>query len=284
MVVINLVSNLNENFDIHKFYAYNHTVAYSLREALLDLGHDVNMIKDHAICSEDPISDHTIVISAVAMNKIKNETFIAGILKHGTRGKLALWLDAAFPGWDEKFDQVLTVAPPYKGSSEKYRWVGYAADPTIFYSDQKEKTAFVDSYPWGWYEGAHDWIYRCIQQVLAESDVRMLQPVPIYNKGRRAFWPEMWEAFRASHFHITTQIGNFGLTNIEATTCGAQLVLHEDLNRPRTWPFEMPHVTWKTKEDLKEILATWPNLQENRRISMEHTWRKVASRVLEALQ
>ena len=282
-MIINLVSNLDENFDLHKFNAYNHVVAYSLREALQELGHDVNMVKDHDVGSKTPVANHTIVISAIGMVNIRDRPLYRRILRSATEKKLCLWLDAAFAQWGEHFDRVLTVVPPYEDSSEKYRWVGYAADPELFYPDHQEKTVFVDSYMWGWYHGAHDWIYRCIQEVRSESEIRFLQPVPIYNKGSRAFWPEMINTFRSSHFHVTTQIGHFGLTNIEATTCGAQLVIHEDLDEPRSWPFDMPHVTWKTKEDLEEILATWPKLRENRRMAMEHTWLKVASRILEAL-
>lgn len=283
-MIINLVSNLDENFQVEKFNAYNHVIAYSLRGALLDLGHDVNMVKDHSIKSiYPPIADHSIVISAVAMSMVRDEPHIKQALEASTRGKLALWLDAAFTQWFPYFDRILTVVPPYKTSNKKYRWVGYAADSILFRPQQKEKTAFVDSYMWGWYGGAHDWIYRCIQEALSESELRILQPVPVYNKGRRATWPEMIEAFRASHFHVTTQIGNFGLTNIEATTCGAKLVIHEDLNEPRSWPFEMPHVTWKTKEDLLEILARDTDVNAVRSQVLKHTWRRVTLRLLEGL-
>lgn len=282
-MIINLVSNLDEDFDWHLFNAYNHVIAYSLRGALQDLGHEVNLVKDHDIGSYSLNADHTIVISAVAMTKIRDDPLTGKILRAATEGKLALWIDAAFPQWEPLFDRILTVVPPYSSSGDHCRWVGYAADPAIFYPEQEEKTVFVDSYMWGWYNGAHDWIYTLISNVLEDSGLKVLQPVPVYNKGSRATWPMMIRAFRASHFHVTTQIGHFGLTNIEATTCGAQLVIHKDLDRPRTWPFEMPHVTWSTREDLEEILATWPNLYENRQMATEHTWRKVASRVLEAL-
>lgn len=280
---INLVSNLGENFDVKKFNAYNHVIAYNLREALLDSGHDVQMIRDHD--NEVPFfkADHTVVISAVAMNKIHDNQGYKLMLRANTEGKFCLWLDAAFSQWGPYFDLIFTVVPPYKDSASHYRWVGYAADPAIFYPAHEEKTVFVDSYMWGWYGGIHDWIYRIIQEVLEDSGLRILQPVPIYNKGRRATWPEMIEAFRASHFHVTTQVGNFGLTNIEATTCGALLVIHENLNEPRSWPFPMPHVTWKTREDLEEILTKMPDIRENRIMALEHSWRRVALRLLEGL-
>jgi len=281
MVIINLVSNLDEIFDVEKFYSYNHVIAYSLRRALLSLGHEINMVRDHG--DEAPQADHTIVISAVAMAKVRDNPEYKAMLREATQGILALWLDASFSGWDQHFDRILNVVPPYKDSSDKYRWVGYAAYPDLFYPDQEEKTVFVDSYPWKWYGGAHDWIYRCIQEALAESGLRILQPIKAYNQGR-AMWPEMIEAFRASHFHVTTQIGNFGLTNIEAITCGARLVLHEDLNERRSWPFLMPHALWETKEELLEILAREPDVDYVRSQALEHTWDKVVRRVLENLK
>lgn len=283
-MILNLVSNIGPIFQVEKFNAYNHVIAYSLRRALLNLGHDVNLVKDHDVGSKTPPADHTIVISAIAMAKIRDEPLYGKILRSATEKKLVLWIDAAYPQWEPLFDRILTVVPPYKDSSDKYRWVGYAAYPDFFYPDQKEKTAFVDSYMWGWYGGAHDWVYRIIQEALEESGLRILQPVPIYNKSRRATWPEMIEAFRASHFHVTTQIGNFGLTNIEATNCGALLVLHETINEPRSWPFPMPHVIWETKEDLLEILARETDVEAVRSLVLEQTWNKVARRVLENLE
>ncbi|MCK5644969.1 MAG: hypothetical protein KAJ19_29485 [Gammaproteobacteria bacterium] len=282
MVVINLVSNLDEDFDVDKFYSYNHTIAFSLRGALQELGHDVKMVKDHDIGSTTPLADHTVVISSVAMNKIRDDPLIGKILRAATKGKMALWLDAAFPHWEPLFDRILTGVPPYSSSGDHCRWVGYAADPALFYPEQDEKTVFVDSYAWGFHHGAHDWIFELIRDVLEDSGLNVIQPIETYNKGR-VMWPEMQRALRASHFHLTTQIGHFGLTNIEATTCGAQLVIHKDLDRPTTWPFPMPFTIWETAEELEEILASWPNLHENRQMAMEHTWEKVALRVLEAL-
>lgn len=172
-MILNLVSNLDQLFQVEKFNAYNHVIAYSLRRALLDLGHEVNLIRDHG--NEAPQADHTVVISNVAMVKVRDNPEYKAMLREATRGKFTLWLDESYHGWDQHFDRILTVVPPYKDSSDKYRWVGYAAYPDLFYSDQEEKTVFVDSYMWGWYGGAHDWIYRCIQEALEESGLRQGQ-------------------------------------------------------------------------------------------------------------
>lgn len=282
-MIVNLVSNLGEAFNPDLILQYNTSITFNLSRALDEAGHEVNLVKDHD--NEAPKADHSIVVSNWAMNRIRDDPKYLAMLREATDGKLALWLDAAFGGMDNLYDVVLTVTPPYKQSGPKFKWVGYAADPEVFYPEQDPRpTAFVDSFAYGWYEGQYDYVYDIIKAVLDVSRVQVLQPIEQYNTGRRIPWLELAALFRRCHFSVVTQLGNWGLTNIETAACGALLVQHKPMNRENSWPCDLNYAFWESQADLEEILSRTVDVKANRAKALEQTWGDVVSRMEEALR
>ncbi len=279
-MIFNLVSNLDENFKIEKFNAYNHVIAYNLREELLKQGHEVNLVKDHSN-KTPPKCDHVIVTSNTAMNRIRMDPSFLRLHKASASGKFCLWYDSDMGNW-QMFDHIFVVNYRREKPSDLFKYVGWAADPTIFLPQQTEKIAFVDSYMWGCYSGNHDHVYITIRRVLKDLKIKTIQLVPEYNKGR-ASWLEMIEAFKQCSFNILTQREYWGLTNIESATCGALLVAHKDLDLPITWPSKLNHVLWETPEDLKAILSSSVDVEANRRLALKNSWKKIVNRIMENL-
>jgi len=282
-MILNLVSNLGEGYNPDLILQYNTSIAVNLKKFLEKAGHDVNLVKDHD--NTAPEADHSIVISNWAMNKIKANHGYRRMLREVSRGKVALWLDAAFGGMDELYDVVLTVTPPYEASAPKFKWVGYAADPEVFYPQPgSEPTAFVDSYAFGWYNAEYDYVYDIIKEVLEDIELKIIQPVTQYNTGKRVPWTQYAALFRQCQFSVVTQLGGWGLTNIETATCGALLVMNKAMDRPLSWPCKMNHAFWETKEELKDILGRDVDLKANRAVALESSWGDVVNRVEEALR
>ncbi len=280
---INIVSNLGEGFNPDLILQYNTSIAFNLRKALKGAGHEINLVKDHD--NQAPKADHSIVISNWAMNRVRDDPRYLNMLREATDGKLGLWLDASFSGMDKLYDVVLTVTPPYEHSSPKFKWVGYAADPTVFYPEQDPRpTAFVDSYAYGWYGGEYDYVYDILKAVLDVSQIQVLQPIEQYNTGKRIPWPQLAALFRRCHFSIVTQLGHWGLTNIETATCGALLIMPKPMDRPHSWPCDLNHVFWENQADLEEILSRPVDIEANRAKALESTWEKVVDRLTEALK
>lgn len=282
-MIINLVSNLGEDFNPDLILQYNTAITSNLKKALEEEGHDVNLVRDHT--DEAPKANHTIVISNWAMKKLRADPLYLIMLREATDGKLGLWLDAAFGGMDDIYDVVLTVTPPYLNSGPKFKWVGFAADPELFYPEQGLRpTAFVDSYAYGWHNGSFNHIFDTLQAVLKTSEVDVIQPILQYNTGKRIPWDQLAGLFRRCHFSIVTQLGHWGLTNIETATCGALLVIHKSMDRPNTWPCKLNHVIWETSTDLEEILKGPVDVETNRAQALENSWAKVVARIEEALR
>ena len=137
---INLVSNLDETSAYQHLNAYNHIIAWSLREALQAAGHDAQFTPDRLV-ENVPRAEHTIVISNTAMNRIREDPAYLAAYRAATDGKLCLWLDGAFEGFEHPYDRVLTVAPCPGFVSSKFRQVGWAADPMRFRPEQTEPLA-----------------------------------------------------------------------------------------------------------------------------------------------
>jgi len=282
-VIFNIISNLDENFKIEKFNAYNHTIAYSLRKELRIQGHKVNLVRDHSNDAPPPCT-HTIVVSNVAINKFLKSLDYRMLHRNATTDKICLWIDSDFADWRGLFDPVFCAARCTHRYPEMYVKVGWAADPEFFYPAQTTKTVFVDSFMWGWYNGKYDYVYESIKNVLADLELSVIQLVPEYNKVRRATWQEMIQAFRKSSFHVCTQIGGWGWTNIEAATCGALLVCHAALHRPETFPSPLNLKVWSTEQELRDILNGEVDVLANRKLALENTWRKIVKKVLGAVQ
>lgn len=277
-MIFNLVSNLNENYDVTKFNAYNHTVTFSLMIALIKKGHEVNLIQD----TSDKLrnADHTIVISNFAINRIRKEPDYLKALRDVTSGKLCLWLDSDMGNWP-MFDIVFCVN--YTGRElRQFTPVGWGVDPEVFFPEQQEKAVFVDSYMTGWYNGQHDHVYTKIENALKTLNIKVFQPVKQYNKGR-VTWTELINIFKRCSFYVLTQKAYWGITNLEAASCGCLLVVHKSLDCPNTWPSELNHVFWETENDLKQILSSTVEVFRNREIATKNSWETVVNKILETL-
>lgn len=279
---INLVSNLDADSAYQHLQAYNHIIAWSLREALQEAGHEPMLVCDR-LERDIPHADHTIIISNTAMNRIHDEGWYQAEYRRSATGLFCLWLDGAFDGSEDPYDRVLTVAPVPKWVSPKFKQVGWAADPERFRPEQTEPTAFVDTYMYGWYNGQFDKIYDLMKEALQESGIKTLQPTAQYNQGR-IHWVDLQEIFRKSTYHIGTQLCHWGWTEIEAATCGSLLVFNRAIHRPDTWPSVLNHELWDTKEELIEILSRPVDVAANRARARENTWQKIVTRIEEALR
>ena len=227
-----------------------------------------------------PMADHTIVFSGVAMKYVRSNKNYLKMLRKTTRGKVNLWLDAAFGGWNKYFDHIFTVAKPH--GSPKYVHVGYGADPKYCYPEQKERAVFLDSLMWGKYQGRYDKLYALYQKVLPALDLKVYSPIPVYNKSPRLPWPKMQEVRRKCHYFCVTQLGGFGLARIEAATCGSLIVQPRLLYKPAL-TVKLKMKVWNTREDLIKILETKTDVKAIRKRALEHTWDKAVGRIIKTL-
>lgn len=256
-------------------------VAWFLREALLEAGHDVELQRDHD--NPGSVVDHTLMISNVGMTKYRGSSGYRRLVRETTRGKVTLWLDVDIEGWDAIFDRVFTTTAPRAARGPKYIHAGWAADPGHCYPDKDGKEIFIDPYMWGWYGGEYDGIYENYRAILEALGYKVHQPVKTYNKGRIT-WLELQAIFRRAQFSLVTQVGMWGLTNIEAAMAGCLLVIPQAINRPNTWPSQLQHVTWRNKQQLIYILQGPTNVEAICAAAAPNTWDKAAARVLEGLQ
>ena len=74
------------------------------------------------------------------------------------------------------------------------------------------------------------------------------------------------------------------MTNIESQTCGALLLNHVDLHCPSTLPSKMRMSLWQTEKQLYDLLHLKVDVQENREMAMENSWKRVVERIMEALK
>jgi len=276
----NIISNLAEPADPATFYAYNHIIAYHLKKALEQQGHGALLVSDKETVI--PQCTNTILISNIAMNKARNNPEYYSKLRHTTSNKLCMWLDSDLGGWANIVDIIFCVNRRCKTHPETFRHVGWAADPNIFYPEQKEPVVYVDPYMHNFYNGRYSHVYDVIKEALASTQSTIIQPVTEYNHGRIT-WLSNAEYFRKTSFYVLTQPGYWGWTNIEAASCGALLVVHESLDKPDTWPSKLNNKVYSSKEELLTFLKEPVNIQANREVALQNSWSKVTDKVLEAL-
>ena len=89
----------------------------------------------------------------------------------------------------------------------------------------------------------------------------------------------MQKIIRKCHYYCCTQLGESGLTRIEAATSGALLVVPEALYRPRTMD-SLECRMWRTRDDLLDILSTDVDVKANREKALVHSWDKVVERMI----
>lgn len=229
-----------------------------------------------------PKADHTLVTSAIAMKAIRKISEYRALVRASTKGKLTVYLDAAYAYWDKLFDRIFTVVQPFLKSSPKYVYAGWAADPEYCYPDQGPRAVFCDSLMYGFYNGRLDHIYKQIEDVFTRAPLRIYCPFPDYHNRKVISWLEMQKILRNCQFYMCTQDGEGGLTRIEAATCGALLVVPKPLYRHLTMG-SLEHAIWTSKEELRQILNSNTEPEKISRKARIHTWDKVASRILAEL-
>jgi len=215
----------------------------------------------------------------------KNHKYLE-LVRASTKGKMTLYLDAAYAYWDKLFDVIFTVVQPFQKSSSKYVYAGWGADPKYCYPDQGTRAVFCDSLMYGFYKGRYDPIYTLIETACAELSacvpLQIYCPFPNYHNRQVITWPEMQAILRKCHFYMCTQDGESGLTRIEAATSGALLVVPKPLYRYRTMG-SLEHVIWTSKEELRQILMSNTHPCVISRKARAHTWDRVAARILKEL-
>lgn len=300
-MIVNLISNLDENAKTEKLYTFNHVVAWSLREAFSKRGVECRLVKDRTLNNGSiPKADHSIVISGIAMKLIRDSEKSRKALRDSTTGKTSLYLDSDYAHWWELFDHVFTVVKP-ESKRPEYVYGGWGADPKYFYPEQNEKAIFIDSLMYNKYKGVYNTyydVYRELfdipQQNLESGDrytgvapkvgASIHMPLPTYDKRHfLIYWPEMQRIIRKCHYYCCTQLGESGLTRIESATCGALLVVPELLYRPRTMD-SLECRTWSTRDELLDIISTDVDVKTNRGRALEHSWDKVAERMVKVFK
>ncbi len=277
--MINIISNLNENATLEKCYTFNQVVAWFLHDAFKKIGIESRLINDHYLLSHNPPkSTHTLIISAAAMSFTRAKPSYIKKIRNHSKEKVALYLDADFSGWDKYFDYIFTVVKP-RTQNLKYVYAGWGADPTYCFPEQKEKAVFLDALMWGKYSGTLDYIYEIYDKTLPTLGPKIYNVLPTYHNYRRIPWVEMQKILRKCHYYCCTQIGESGLTRIEAATCGALLVVPKPMYRPRTMA-SLEHIIWETKEDLIAALKLETNPKEISEKAKKHSWNLVAQRII----
>ena len=132
------------------------------------------------------------------------------------------------------------------------------------------------------YGGKFNKIYDIYKETLPKLRLKTYNPWPTYHGSKRLRWTQVQELLRKTHYYCCTQPGESGLTRIEAATCGALLVVPRPLYKPRTMA-SLEHRIWDTKADLVKILKTETDPETIRKKALEHSWDKVASRIINVL-
>ncbi len=283
-MIINLITNIEEDAGLNDLNAYNTVVAWFLREALQKRDIEGRLIQGRTLLTNPPPkADHTIVFTNLAMNYVRSNPDYLKMLRKTTKGTVDLWLDAPWKGWNKYFDYIFCVAKPHRTPPTPYIHVGFGADPRYLYPEQTEKAVFLDSLMWGKYHGKYDRLYKLYEDVLSDLDIKVYSPVPVYNKTKRLPWMEMQEIRRKCHFFLVTQRGGVGLGRTEAATWGSLIVQPKLLYRP--WlTIDVEMEIWSTREDLLKILEAPVDVSANRKKALEHTWDKAANRMINVLE
>ena len=124
--------------------------------------------------------------------------------------------------------------------------------------------------------------YQIYDSVLPKLDMKIYNPVPVHGSSRRLPYPDYQAILRKCHYFLCTQFGEGGLNRLEAAACGALLIVPAKLYRRRTMQL-LNHRLWYTEEELIEALNEDVDVEANRQRALEHTWDKVARRILDVL-
>jgi len=283
---INLISDLDENHRLETITTANQVYAWFLRKAFVENGVDARLVRESKILTEmPPKADHTIIISSVASYLQKDVEYIQK-LKSSTAGKLTCYMNInKLKIGDRRFDYCFTQIEPRSRRPKKYVCVGWGVDPHYSYPDQNEKAAFLDSkvlYSQRMEKKARK-VYQIYDSVLPKLDMKVYNPVPIYNESERLPYLDYQAILRKCHYFLCTQFGEGGLNRLEAAACGALLVVPAKLYRKRTMQL-LNHRLWHTKEELIEVLNEDVNIEANRQRALEHRWEDVVKNIVGVLE
>jgi len=284
-VRINLVGDLHEDSHLERITAPNQVYAWFLHKAFVENGVDARLVSGSTLLKKiPPKTDHTIVISSAASPMIKNMGYIQK-LRSSTAGKLTLYMniDKLRGRSDRHFDYCFTQIGPTIYRPEKYICVGWGVDPNYSYPEQNEKAAFLNS------KASHPHMlkkvrktYQIYDSVLSKLNIKIYNLVITYGKSKRLPYPDYQVILRKCHYFLCTHYGEGGLDRLEAAACGALLVIPAKLYRKRTMNL-LNHRVWNTEEELISILQEDVDIEANRQRALEHTWDKVAKRILDVL-
>jgi len=270
--MLNLISNLDESAKLEDIGGFNAVVAWFLHKSFEKFGYPSRLV---SCLTNNPIpaADNTLVISAIAMNKMRTNLSYKIMVRRATKRKLAVYIENdIYVGYP--YNISFTAPPP---RSKGYVWAGWAADPTHCHPNQGGKAVFLDKH------------YKTLGVEQAKIYHTYLRALPttsakIHYKPKTMIpWVELQKIFRKCHFYCCTQYGEAGLTRIEASTCGALLVVPARLYRPRSMG-PLSHAVWRTEADLKKILATKTNPQAISAQARKQTWDLVAKRIMARLR
>lgn len=273
--MLNIISNMDEKAKLEDIVAFNQMVAWFLHDAFDKLGYPSRLVCDES--NDIPIADNTLVVSAVAMVKMRTKPDYRTMVRRATRRSVTLYLDADFGDTGYPYNTIFTVVPPSRGG--RFVYAGWGADPSYYYPDQKEKAVLLDrQHSYHGFPTEMARIYQTYLQVLPTTGAKIYRPPQTVRIPLR----ELQEMFRRCHYYCCTQYGDSGLTRIEAATCGALLVVPTRLYMPITMN-PLSHAIWRTEADLRKIIATKTNPQAISAQARKQTWDLVARRIMARL-
>jgi len=282
---VNLISSLDENSCLEKIFTPNQVYTWFLYKAFVEDDIDARLINEVDVLKKNlPKTDHTIVVSIAALASMMRTEEYVKRLRDSTTGKLARYMNADKIRGDRYFDLCFTQIPPVPSRSEKHVCVGWGVDPNYSYPEQAERAAFLDSkvlQPRSM-KKTRD-VYQIYDDVLPELDIKIYNPVSIYNESERLPYLEYQTILRKCHYFLCTQFGEGGLNRLEAAACGALLVVPHRLYRGRTMSL-LNNQVWHTKEDLVNILCKDVNIEANRQRALEHNWKNVIRKMTKSLE
>ncbi|MBA7692369.1 hypothetical protein ES703_100936 [subsurface metagenome] len=283
MASINLISNLGEDAKLEEIASFNHTVAWFLHEAFEKKGVEARFVKEIDLLEKSPPeADHSLVISNTAMyfvagthKLVRGKTpTIRSKIRKATKEKTNIYIDSDYPQWIRYFDYVFTVVKP-RSTKPKCVYAGWGADPDLFYPEKAEKALFLDTNP---PKPKFQRIYDIYAKVIPSTGMKVYQA----RRPDNLSWAEIREYFRKSHYYCDTRPGESSLTRIEAAISGALLVTPKPFYFPRSVG-SLEYVLWDTEEELIDALNTDTDPQKIREKALEHSWDKVASRIIKTL-
>ena len=284
---INLISSVDEGGGIEQISSPNQVYAWFLHKAFVGAGVNTRLVKDSKLKHENPPeTDHTLVISSATLTYMATEPGYTRRLMASTSEKLMAYFNTdQLRGGDRRFIHCFTQIPPRSNRHEKYICVGWGVDPDYSYPEQDEKSAFLDSKVFLPLSRKRFMvpIYEIYDNVLPTLNLKIYNPVPLYHGSKRLPYLDYQSILRKCHFFLCTQLGEGGLSRLEAAACGSLLVVPRKLYRKKTMRL-LNNRIWHNEEELRGILSEEVDIEANRKRALEHRWEDVVQRMLEVIE